>query len=191
MTNKKRRVILITDGDEIARQTVEIIAQKMGGRCISASAGNPTPLNGAELVDLIRQADHDPVFVMLDDKGSRGQGRGEKALEYICKHQNIEILGVVAVASNTTGTNGIEVDLSVTKKGTITNHAVDKSGNVNVTSVLEGDTVDILNKLCIPIVVGTGDTGKMDGADAPGKQSPVTAKAIAEILNRSGFDVHY
>ena len=33
---------------------------------------------------------------------------------------------------------------------------------------LQGDTVDVLNKLNIPIIVGVGDIGKQDGADSNG-----------------------
>ena len=31
----RRRVILITDGDEYARKSLEIVAKEIGGRCIS------------------------------------------------------------------------------------------------------------------------------------------------------------
>ncbi|MDF2876370.1 MAG: Stage sporulation protein, partial [Sporomusa sp.] len=41
--NKKIRVILVTDGDRVAQHAVENIGASLGLRCISASAGNPTP----------------------------------------------------------------------------------------------------------------------------------------------------
>ena len=63
-----------------ARRVAENVAQRLGLRCISASAGNPTPLSGPELVALIKQAVHDPVLVMVDDKGDPGTGPGEEAL---------------------------------------------------------------------------------------------------------------
>ena len=50
---------------------------------------------------------------------------------------------------------------------------------------LQGDTVDVLNKLNIPIIVGVGDIGKQDGADS--NQAPITTAAVKEILRRSGF----
>ena len=80
---EKRKVILITDGDNMARSSVETVAQKVGGRCISLSGGNPTPLSGPEIVDLVKKAASDPVLVMVDDRGKSSQGRGEQALKYI------------------------------------------------------------------------------------------------------------
>jgi len=52
---------------------------------------------------------------------------------------------------------------------------------------LEGDTVDILNKLDVSIVVGLGDIGKMDMADDVSLGAPITTKALEEILYRSGY----
>ncbi|MFS8512909.1 MAG: stage V sporulation protein AE, partial [Planifilum fulgidum] len=92
----KRKVILITDGDRVAREAVEEVARQVGGRAISASAGNPTPLTGEQLVELILQAKHDPVLVMFDDCGSGGTGRGERAMEYVANHPDVEVLGAGA-----------------------------------------------------------------------------------------------
>lgn len=194
METARRKVIVITDGDKIAKKAVEQVARRVSGRCISLSAGNPTPLTGPEIVELIKAAKYDPVLVMLDDKGSSEKGKGEKALEYIAKHPDIEILGVVAVASNTDHTQGVVVDNSITKEGEVVTQAVDKHGNPKVFNgaVLEGDTVDILNELDIPVIIGTGDTGKMDGADSLKKKVPITTKAVEEILFRSGYKYgHY
>jgi len=47
--------------------------------------------------------------------------------------------------------------------------------------------VEILDRLNIPVVVGIGDIGKMDGADDPDRGSPLTTKALREIMDRSGF----
>lgn len=186
---EKRKVIVITDGDKVAKNSVELVARKVGGRCISATAGNPTPLDGAQIVELVKQTPYDPVFIMLDDKGHVGKGRGEEALEYILHCPELEILGVVAVASDTNGTSGVKVDFSVTKEGCIVEQAVDKQGNLKAEKpkILEGDTVDVINNADVPVVVGTGDIGKMEGYDAISKQSPVTQKAVEEILFRSGF----
>lgn len=189
MEQIKRKIIVITDGDTVAKNSIELVAKRVGGRCISASSGNPTPLNGAQIVELVKQAPYDPVFIMLDDKGHCGKGRGEEALEYILQCPEIEILGVVAVASDTQGTQGVKVDFSITKDGNVVEQAVDKKGNLKLKrpAILEGDTVDVINQADIPIVVGTGDIGKMEGYDSVQKQSPVTQKAVEEILIRSGY----
>lgn len=189
MQQIKPKVIIITDGDKVAKEAVELIAKKIGGRCISASAGNPTPLNGPQILELIKQAPFGPIFVMIDDKGHCGKGQGEKVLEYLLKSTEIEILGVVAVASDTQGIQGVKVDFSVTKEGQVVKQAVDKLGNIKVTNpkILEGDTVDVINNANVPVIVGIGDIGKMEGYDSVYKQSPVTEKAIKEILIRSGY----
>jgi len=189
MQQKKRKVIVVTDGDKVAKKAVELIAKKIDGRCISASAGNPTPLNGPQILELVKKAPFDPIFIMIDDKGHSGKGQGEKVLEYLLKSPEIEILGVVAVASDTQGTQGVKVDISITKEGQVVKQAVDKLGNLKVTKpkILEGDTVDVINNADIPVIVGVGDIGKMEGYDSVYKQSPVTEKAIKEILIRSGY----
>lgn len=191
MKHLKPKVILVTDGDQVAVKSLELVAKKVGGRCISASGGNPTSLTGSQIIELIKETPYDPVLVMLDDKGNNCKGKGEEALEYILRSSEIEVLGVVAVASNTEGTKGVNIDFSITRSGNIVNQAVDKHGVLKKEkySVLEGDTVDVLNDLEVPVIVGTGDIGKMDGADILKKQSPVTTKAIEEILIRSGYKV--
>ena len=47
------------------------------------------------------QTPYDPVFVMFDDSGFIGEGSGEKALKYVATHKQIDVLGILAVASNT------------------------------------------------------------------------------------------
>lgn len=177
------RVILITDGDKVARRAAEEAAHKLGMRCISASAGNPTPLTGPELVALIKQAVHDPVLVMVDDKGNPGRGPGEEALAHICRHPDIQVLGAVAVASNTKRARGVKVDLSVTRNGKVVQVSVDKDGYPRRDAVLRGDTVDVLRELNLPIVVGVGDPGKMEGADCHEDGCEVTTRAIREVLS--------
>ncbi|GAA3322497.1 hypothetical protein GCM10020331_042610 [Ectobacillus funiculus] len=54
---------MVTDGDEYALRTIEYVAKEFGGRCISASQSNPTRLTGEQLVQLILQTPHDPVFL--------------------------------------------------------------------------------------------------------------------------------
>jgi len=70
----KHKVILVTDGDMMAKGAVETAASNVGGRCISVSAGNPTVLTGREILDYISKAAHDPVVVMVDDRGWEGAG---------------------------------------------------------------------------------------------------------------------
>ncbi|WP_420795744.1 stage V sporulation protein AE [Desulforamulus putei] len=53
---KKRNVIFVTDGDPVARRTLEVAARNIGARCISMSAGNPSRMNGQQLVELIKTA---------------------------------------------------------------------------------------------------------------------------------------
>ncbi|MEW5952893.1 MAG: stage V sporulation protein AE [Bacillota bacterium] len=187
---QKRKVILVTDGDMVARGAVQQAAANVGARCISQSAGNPTPLSGEELVNLVKQAVCDPVVIMLDDRGSPGAGRGERALAVIARHPDIEVLGVLAVASNTCGAEGVEVDESVTCTGSVVRAPVDKLGEIKngAGGKLNGDTVDVLNDLSIPVVVGIGDIGKMDGADDITAGAPLTTRALREIIDRSGFN---
>lgn len=192
LLSKKIRVILVTDGDKVAQHVVEEIARTLDLRCISASGGNPTPIDGQQIVSLLKQVHHDPVLVMFDDKGSRHKGSGEVAMEYVASHPDIEVLGAVAVASNTTGITGIAVDECINYKGDITNHSVDKCGDSkdknDDTPIITGDTVDVLNEVDIPFIVGIGDIGKMDKADDIRRGAPITRKAIEEILKRSGIE---
>lgn len=189
---QKIRVILVTDGDNVAQQAIEDIAMALNLRCISASAGNPTPITGQEIVSLLKKVHHDPVLVMFDDRGDNYKGVGERAMEYVASHPDIEVLGAVAVASNTPGTVGIAANECITRGGQIIDNGVDKRG-VNKGGrgggpIIIGDTVDVLNHLEIPFIVGVGDIGKMSNADDIGRGAPVTRKAIEEILTRSGIE---
>lgn len=184
----KRKVIIVTDGDDTAHGAVQIAANKLGLRCISRSAGNPTPISGDEVALLIKQAPDDPVIVMVDDRGKRGAGKGERVLEALSKDPTLEIMGVLVVASHAEGAQGVPVTCSVTRNGEVVDTPVDKEGNPESDDhvKIEGDTVDILNSLDIPVIIGVGDLGKMDGADDPAVGAPITVKAIQEVLNRSG-----
>lgn len=185
----RRNVIIVTDGDLAANRAVEIAAANIGGRCISLSAGNPTWLSGPSLVELIKSTPHDPVVVMVDDRGDSGVGNGENALAYIAGHPDINVLGVLAVASNTTEVHGVPVDCSVNRTGEIIFVPVDKSGfeKIEPQSKLVGDTVDILNRLSLPVIVGIGDIGKMDGIDDYRNGATLTTRALREIMERSGY----
>ncbi|MGI6713038.1 MAG: stage V sporulation protein AE [Bacillota bacterium] len=187
MDNDKKKVIIITDGDEVARKTVEKVAENIKGCCISASAGNPTPISGEKIVKLIKKSSAEPVLVMLDDNGHSQKGNGEIALEYLAQHPEIEVLGVLAVASNTNNVKGVHVKYSIASDRSIVNCPVDKNGNPEPPRhhILEGDTVSVLEKLNIPIIIGIGDIGKMNGKDHLKFDAPVTTEAIKYILQRS------
>ncbi|NGQ94639.1 stage V sporulation protein AE [Brevibacillus sp. SYP-B805] len=189
MVPKRRKVILITDGDPIAQRAVELVAQQVGGRCISLSAGNPTPLTGSQMVELIKMADHDPVLVMFDDNGDCGRGSGEQALEYVVHHPEIQVLGAIAVASNTKWVGGARVPYSVDNRGRVVAEAVDKEGYADkeLDGRIYGDTVDVLNRCRIPNIIGIGDIGKMEGKDNERYGCPITLTAVKWILERSGW----
>ena len=82
------------------------MAKEIGGRCISMSHGNPSVLKGHEIVKLIKKTAHDPVLIMFDDSGFIGEGAGEQALKYVVYHPDIEVLGIIAVASEQEKKNG-------------------------------------------------------------------------------------
>jgi len=184
----KRKVVLITDGDYVAREAVEEVARQVGGRCISSSAGNPTPLSGEQLVERILHAKHDPVLVMFDDCGSGGKGRGERAMEYVANHPQVEVLGAVAVASNNREGEGVLVDILLDRAGNQVAHRVDKNGleMKGEPPMIWGDTVEVLNRIRVPFIVGIGDIGKMDHFDDVKRGAPVTRKAVELILAHEG-----
>ncbi|MCX7843678.1 MAG: stage V sporulation protein AE [Clostridia bacterium] len=182
---EKRKVILVTDGDKVARKAVEIAAANIGGRCISASAGNPTRLTGEEIVNLVKKAHNDPVVVMVDDRGVKGVGKGEEAMSFILKDESLDVLGVVAVSSNGEDCNGLKVSCSITQDGRIVDKAVDKYGVETHADVICGDTLSILKGKKDLTIVGIGDPGKMDFMDEISKGAPITTMALKEVLKRS------
>lgn len=185
----KKQVILITDGDHVAQHIVEEAARRVGGRCISASGGNPSEIDAPALIELIHEAEGEPVLVMVDDAGTRRKGPGEKLIERLAAEDSIELLGVLAVASHTEKVEGVPVLASIAKNGELVNGPVDKDGVPEQSGhqKVEGDTVDVLNKLQVPIVIGVGDLGKQDHAD---HHANVTVRAIREIIDRAGSDVN-
>ena len=183
----KRKVILVTDGDKVAQAAVEIAASNIGGRSIPASAGNPTLLTGKEIVEKAKKAEHDPVVVMVDDRGEKGEGPGEKAMNAILKDENVDVIGIVAVSSNGKDCNGVNVTCSITREGEIINGGVDKNGNNIHTNFICGDTLSILKNKKNMVIVGIGDPGKMDYSDEVSRGAPITTKALKEIIKRSGY----
>lgn len=185
---EKRNVILITDGDDYARRAVERVAADVGGRCISHSHGNPSVLSGPNLVKLIKKAANDPVLVMFDDSGFLGEGAGEHALKYVAEHEDINVLGVIAVASKTHMAEWSRVDLCIDRDGELTPYGVDKHGLPELEmGRINGDTVYCLDKLDVPLIIGIGDIGKMARRDHYDRGAPITKKAVEIILERSGF----
>ncbi|MFC0558271.1 stage V sporulation protein AE [Halalkalibacter alkalisediminis] len=185
---ERRKVILVTDGDEHARKVVELAAEEIGGRCISYSWGNPTPISGEEIVSLILQTPYDPVLVMFDDCGQREMGLGEKAMQHVALHPQIDVLGAIAVASSTHSSEWTHVDVSIDRYGNLTEFGVDKEGLPDLEiGRINGDTVYILDELDLPVVVGVGDIGKMAGFDTIKKGAPITKQAVEIILERSGY----
>ncbi|NGP43652.1 stage V sporulation protein AE [Bacillaceae bacterium SIJ1] len=182
--------IFVTDGDEYAEKNVHYAARKYGAACISVSSGNPTMMTGKELLQVMAQTEERLQFIMFDDCGLAGEGPGEQAMLEIAAHQDVRVLGVIAVASKTRRGDGewASVDVSVDRYGKLTHHAIDKSGlpDIEVGRVY-GDTVDCLEKLRPATIVGIGDIGKMDGRDTVERGAPITCQAIELILERSGF----
>ncbi|WP_409301482.1 stage V sporulation protein AE [Peribacillus sp. SCS-155] len=183
----KRKIIIITDGDEYARRAVEITAREVGGRCISLSHGNPSPLTGREIVSLIKECPYDPVLVMFDDSGMVGEGPGEIAMRYVSGHKDIEVLGIIAVASHTRHAEWTKVDVCIDQNGELTHYGVDKDGSIEYEEVgrITGDTVYCVDQLNAPIVVGVGDIGKMAKKDDYRVGAPITKLAVELILERS------
>jgi stage V sporulation protein AE len=183
----KRKIIFVTDGDKVAQKAIETATFNIGGRCISASAGNPTAIDGHEIIELIKKAEHDPVVIMVDDKGMQGEGKGEKAMELIIKDSNIDVLGVVAVSSNGSDCDWLNLSCSITKHGNIIEGSVDKYGNDKGETGICGDTLSVLKDMKDLIIVGIGDPGRMDYHDQISEGAPVTTKALQEVLKRSGY----
>lgn len=178
---------MITDGDAAALRVAEKVATTLGLHCISRSAGRPTPLSGGDIVKLARSAPQDPVLVLVDDCGEPGGDRGEAALRDILHHPGAEVLGVVAVAADTRPVKGVPVEASVNREGELVHAPVDKRGRVLPgRGTQKGDTVDAAREYDGP-VIGAGDPGKMGGRDDPDRGAPITARAIEEILRRSGY----
>ncbi|MFC0188400.1 stage V sporulation protein AE [Fictibacillus aquaticus] len=182
----RKKVIFVTDGDLYALHAVESVARDIGGRCISHSWGNPSKRSGEELIKMILSAPADPVLVMFDDCGYKGEGPGERAMREIASCPEIEVLGAIAVAAKTKHAEWANVNVSIDRNGNLTEYGIDKSGLPDIElGRINGDTVYILDELNLPIVIGVGDIGKMAGYDSVEKGSPITRMAVQLILERS------
>lgn len=184
----KKKIIIVTDGDNVAKRAVERATEQLGGRCISASHGNPTKLTGPQIANLIEKSKGDPIVVMVDDRGQAGEGRGERVTEYLVNHTDIEVIGALAVASNSPYVEGITPEVSITNQGNVIDGAVDKDGQPANEELIFGDTVENLELLGVEHVIGIGDIGKMCGKDDLRKGVPITLKALKEILSRNNYN---
>lgn len=179
-----RKVIIVTDGDSIAKKVIEKAAVKVGCRTLSISSGNPTRISGEDMVRLIQCVKYDPVIVMADDRGNTGRGNGEKVIDYLIKSREIDVMGIVAVASNTRNASGIKVNCSINKNGEISKNSVDKHGNTKMSKVLVGDTVNTINPSSVNCVVGIGDPGKTECDGNMDRECSILIKAINVIINK-------
>lgn len=187
MSNLAKDVIIFTDGDETAYRALKVACKDLGLHPLQASQGNPTPLTGERLIEAINRAPHDALVVMVDDRGDKGKGVGEQALDDLIHSPDINVLGVVAVAANTHPVEGVMVDGSITNETVLVSTAVDKEGDPTSDNILRGDTVDVLaHRVSVP-VVGLGDPGKMGGRDSLSQGVPVTREALEEVLRRAGY----
>jgi len=185
-----RRTIIVTDGDCTALDAVEVAANNIGARCISISGCHQpgdahwTP---EEVEQLILSTPRDPVVVLVDDEGKEGEGRGERILRHLAQSSRIMILGVVAVASEMKEGSGAQITASVNSQGEIIFNPVDKCGQSSgeIGEPLKGDTVENLNELDLPIVIGLGDPGKMNLADDASRGAPITTEALKLILRHA------
>ncbi len=175
-----RRVIIVTDGDDTAYRALEEACDNLHCHPVRAASDD-----GVALIDAIQKAPKDPVVVMVDDRGDAGEGSGEQALKDLIRDAGLDILGVVAVASNTPGVNGVSITASVDQSAQVVQAAVDKAGHELSSKTLRGDTVDVLADFEGPII-GLGDPGKMQGHDAINAGVPATRRAIEEILRKAG-----
>ncbi|GAF12100.1 LOW QUALITY PROTEIN: stage V sporulation protein AE [Bacillus sp. JCM 19046] len=182
------QVIFVTDGDLATKKVLELVASELDCRVISASYGNPSTIDKEELAACILRALDVPILIMFDDCGIREKGPGEEAMTFLAHHNEINVIGAVAVASQTHAREWTHVDLCIDRFGERTAYGVDKEGLQELEiGRINGDTVSILDELNIPFVVGIGDIGKMARFDDVKRGAPITKKAIASILERSGY----
>jgi stage V sporulation protein AE len=187
--SQQKNIIVITDGDEYARKTLDYLANEIGGTCLSYLSDNPTIASPDEVIQAVLKAREEPVYVLIDDAGIPGVGAGEKILIALEDHPSIHILGAIAVAAHTKNMEWSRFTFAIDRNGELTSNGVDKEG-VPIPEIgrINGDTVYSLDQLDLPIVIAIGDIGKMQGKDDLKKGSPITRKAIEMILERGGLE---
>ncbi len=181
-----KNVIVITDGDAYARNAIDYLAKRIGGTCLTDLAGNPTQVTKDDLLQAIKVAEEEPIYVLFDDAGVPGVGLGEKVLVELAKEPYVDIIGAIAVASHTRSLEWSRFDFAIDGEGELVPYGVDKEGVPEMEiGRISGDTVYCLDQLDIPTIVAIGDIGKMRGKDDLDKGAPITRKAIELILERA------
>lgn len=176
----------------MARQAVEMACRQVNAYPLTLTTGNPTQLNAESVLFLIKSAPRDPVVVMVDDGGRVGEGPGEAVLsELLAAKDEIEVLGVVAVASDTHVDRGAKVEKSWDNQGLEWIGPVDKRGLREKPEhvYVEGDTAELLFLKEGIMVVGCGDLGKMNDGDSLAAGAKITTKCLKSIIdeaNRKG-----
>lgn len=109
-------------------------------------------------------------------------------MEYVANHPQVEVLGAVAVASNHRAGDAVRVDILLDRNGNQVFQGVDKGGleMEGEPPMIRGDTVGVLNRIQVPLIVGIGDIGKMGHFDDVRQGAPVTRKAVELILANAG-----
>ncbi|MCT2537441.1 stage V sporulation protein AE [Aquibacillus koreensis] len=186
--NNSKKVIVVTDGDEYARKTLDYLAKELGGTCLSYLSDNPTQASSEEIQKAIYRAKEEPVYVLLDDAGILGVGAGEKILLDLANDPDIEVIGAIAVAAHTKNTEWSRFTFAIDLNGELIPYGVDKQGvRLPELGRINGDTVYSLDQIDIPIVIAIGDIGKMQGKDDVKKGSPITRQALEIIMERGGL----
>lgn len=189
MMMQTKKVIVVTDGDEYAKNVLDYLASKIGGTCLTHLSENPTVATKNEIIQAIKDAPSEPVYVLFDDAGVPGIGPGEKVLLQMAKESSVEIIGAIAVASHTRFREWSRFTFAIDHFGELVPFGVDKEGVPEMeVGRISGDTVYCLDQLNIPTVVAIGDIGKMRGKDDVKKGAPITRKAIELILERAEFN---
>ncbi len=182
MRTRKKRVIVITDGDRTAWRAARRVCAQLGLGLVDVSAGAPTPATVEEVERAIVESPYAEVVVLADDAGRLGMGEGELLVAGLAGSAVVEIVAAVAVASFTLNDGAVRVDEAVTASGDIVATAVNKHGLPIPTRRLRGDTVGVLRSLGVP-VVGIGDIG--DGVGRSGeaalRRALVEARRLAAL----------
>lgn len=182
LRTRKKRVIVITDGDRTAWRAARRVCAQLGLGLVDVSAGAPTPATVEEVERAIVESPYAEVVVLADDAGRLGMGEGELLVAGLAGSAVVEIVAAVAVASFTLNDGAVRVDEAVTASGDIVATAVNKHGLPIPTRRLRGDTVGVLRSLGVP-VVGIGDIG--DGVGRSGeaalRRALVEARRLAAL----------
>jgi hypothetical protein len=172
---KNKTVIVVTDGDKRAFETIKEAARYIKAKIIKDSAGNPSLSDPLDIVHQVKMRSG-TIIVFADNAGSSSLGKGTKLITELKRSGLLH--AALAVASKTTTNKGVKINKSVTKRGFIIEKAVDKYGKPTNKRKIIGDTVTALNNTGIPII-GIGDIGKAPHGRA---RSRVAAIALQEAI---------